>query len=1286
MTRSRTPRRSGRFAGLLALGLLAGLTQLPASGSPAAPPTLDVDSIRTLGDPVAGLADLDTRGTAAPTAAQKNAADALGDVTVRWNSFGTPSSLLPADGSLGAAPGAPADGARTWLRQNSAVFGLSAAQVDGLELVNAQQLAGAGDGVRAILFRQKHGSLVPATGGMVTLGVAGGQVAYASSSLVRTSATPPAAVLTPLQGWLKAAANVGRVTDAATITDLVKGARPGDWTTFSVPGLAQQQQVRLRALALADGSVRPVLEANVVDSEAGDALAHTVLVDAVTGAVLVRRNQVDNESYQNVFTGSFTAIACGPKHAFELTDDATKSINALAAALPVDDVTVKLFDPSGALLVDQDLLTSPELMTYSADSIPAGTYTIQVCPFDAASAVVGQYTLGVYTSDQAAPSPADLQLNPRWRYFPANPTLDSPEQVPTNSVVGCWTSEAGCDTPPGALATSSAFGPWDTVLGGNVPTSTTIGNNANTHEAWVSPLTPGGLFQAPVSPTREYTAEFTDAWNNSKCDPTELHPGGNDIDASVANLFVAHNRMHDFSYQLGFTERNYNMQQENGGRGGVGGDPEVGNAQAGALTGGTPTYLGRDNANQITLQDGTPGITNQYLFQPIAGAFYAPCTDGGLDMGIVGHEYTHAISNRMVGGPDDGLSSEQGGAMGESWSDLVAAEYHYEHDYSNGGNVWAVGVYATGNKDVAIRDYSIDKNPLNYSDYGFDSTGPEVHADGEIWNGTQWEVRQALVEKYDAVYPSSDKTLQLSCAQSGVDPTRPMTPVAQCPGNRRWLQLMFDSFLLQQGATSMLDARDAMLAADQMRFAGADKAVMWQAFARRGMGRDAVTPDADSHEPTPSFAAAMTPNAPVTFQTGSPSKIYVGTYEARATPIADTIGDTPLGATAELTPGTYRMLAVSADRGFTRFTLTVDGAKARTVKVADELNVAGAAAGAKVIGATEGSLNAEQLIDGTEATNWGGVTEGNVDETNPSVSIDLAGDQQTVRRVQVSAMLNPAPADPNELPLLAVDDPDSGSRFTALRQFALEACTASCETPAATWTRFYTSPADAFPSVLPRPVAPDLTMREFDVPDTQAAAVRLVTLHNQCTGQAGYSGELDNDPTNDTDCKTASDRGTIVHASELQVFTTATKAPGGPGSQSPTTPPASDLSTPTASPTPSAGATTAAPTSGESTSTSRVETGLKVRLFRAVQTSRNAAPKLVARLVLPGEQAGVLGKFVVKLDGRTYRKADASSLRLTSLIKRRLAPGTHKLVVLFRPADRDAVEPARSRTLRITVR
>ena len=55
-----------------------------------------------------------------------------------------------------------------------------------------------------------------------------------------------------------------------------------------------------------------------------------------------------------------------------------------------------------------------------------------------------------------------------------------------------------------------------------------------------------------------------------------------------------HNRMHDWTYHLGFTEENWNAQQSNFGNAGAGGDPVLGQAQAGAATGGYPAYLGRD--------------------------------------------------------------------------------------------------------------------------------------------------------------------------------------------------------------------------------------------------------------------------------------------------------------------------------------------------------------------------------------------------------------------------------------------------------------------------------------------------------------------------------------------------------------------------------------------------------------------------------------------------------------------------------------------------------------------
>ncbi len=451
--------------------------------------------------------------------------------------------------------------------------------------------------------------------------------------------------------------------------------------------------------------------------------------------------------------------------------------------------------------------------------------------------------------------------------------------------------------------------------------------------------------------------------------------------------------------------------------------------------------------------------------------------------------------------------------------------------------MWAVGVYATGNEDVAIRDYAINKNPLNYGDYGFDTTGDEVHADGEIWNGTQWSVRQALVRRLDATGTRRQKYgntgRQLLCAQATPDYA---VPPSDCPGNRRWVQLMFDSFLLQQGATTMLDARDAMIAADRMRFEGNDVRVMWDAFAARGMGRGASVPDADSGDTVPSFASPTADNGRLVLRSGLPGDLYVGDYEARATPVADTRKG-GLGSSVALVPGRHQMLFASEKGGFTRFTVRVRPGQRVVRDLGRRTNLAASAAGASVIAATDGSRNPDFLIDGTEETNWGGVTEGNVDETNPSVAVDLAGKRRTVRRVQVSAMLTPATTGDDGIPLAQVDeDPDSGSRFTALRQFAVEACTSGCGGDGATWTRVYESADDAFPSREPRPVAPDLIMRSFRIDPVQASALRLVTLENQCTGYDGYAGEQDDDPLNDTDCKTASDRGTIVHASELQAF------------------------------------------------------------------------------------------------------------------------------------------------------
>ncbi|MGH3470109.1 MAG: M36 family metallopeptidase, partial [Thermocrispum sp.] len=519
---------------------------------------------------------------------------------------------------------------------------------------------------------------------------------------------------------------------------------------------------------------------------------------------------------------------------------------AAATTVPAgtdDDITINLYrgdDPNP--VASQDLLTSPEVLTYQpSGGVPAGDYFVEVCPFNAGAGSIG-YS-GVFGAHDSAD--AEVQM-PRWRVFPSNPNFtDSGDPSADTRVLWCWIDDSDeCDEEQRNTASRV---PWD-VQAPSLPTFTTDGNNATTAISEVSFLTPDTIFQRPVSPDRKYDYTWDNTWFESKCDPTVFdQPGGNDDDASTANLFVMHNRMHDWSYYLGFTELNSNLQQTNFGNTGPDRetDPEVGNAQAGRRT-----FNGRDNANQITLQDGIPPITNQYLWQPLAGAFYAACTDGAYDMAVVAHEYGHAISNRMTGGPDTGTGATQG--QTESWSDLIFAEYFRGNGISAGedANPFALAPYVSGNKERGIRNYGMNNSPLNYSDLEYDGNGTtSPHADGEIWSAVNFDIAESLNAKYDAQFPSGDPALQERCAKGEL-------PAEECPGNRRWAQLMFDGFLLQPSGSTMVDSRDAMLAADVLRFGGANQAELWDSFAARGLGETASSTGADDGQPTPGWSSA----------------------------------------------------------------------------------------------------------------------------------------------------------------------------------------------------------------------------------------------------------------------------------------------------------------------------------------------------------------------------------------------------------------------------------------------
>ncbi len=681
--------------------------------------------------------------------------------------------------------------------------------------------------------------------------------------------------------------------------------------------------------------------------------------------------------------------------------------------------------------------------------------------------------------------------DPRWKVFPATPGGSGDTRQ-------TWCSVAAPDCRRVVLDPATGK-PWDVDPATGEPTFTTRGNSADTVRFWGND-TP----QVPATPslTREYAYPFTDQWAQQKCDPATLDsPQQADVDAATANLFAMHNRMHDWSYHLGFTEATWNLQKTNTRPYGKGGDAERGNAQQGAAT-----QTVRNNANQASPPDGMQPVSNMYMWQPAAGSAYPPCVDGDFDMTVIGHEYTHAISNRMIAGPDSNLSSPQGGAMGESWSDLMAMEYLFESGYTPSGRTpYVTGAYVTGDRDSGIRNFDMSNSPLNYSDVGYDR-GPAVHADGEIWSATNFDIRRAMISRHGA----GTRAEQESCAAG-------LTPADKCPGNRRWAQLVFDSFLLQAtGQVSMLDMRDNLITADALRFDGANADLLWNAFAARGFGAGAAGGPADA-DPVPSFASPYADNAEVTFKAlgdarDKPVRLYVGDFEGGAVPVADTDPATPLPETVTLAPGTYRFLAVGKGLGHKRFTQAVIAGGNPVVGVTMSTNLASAASGATVTG--DGTALAS-LIDDAEGTSWTAV-DGAIGR---QVTVDLPDTRaRLVSRVQVSAL---------------------AGGFRALRSFEVLTCDATrgadCTTDAG-YKVSYASPADAFPGGAYRPKVPQLNLRSFTVRPVNATHVRLRVVHNQCTGAPLYAGEQDNDPRSATDCATTAPAGKQVMAAEFQVF------------------------------------------------------------------------------------------------------------------------------------------------------
>ncbi len=295
--------------------------------------------------------------------------------------------------------------------------------------------------------------------------------------------------------------------------------------------------------------------------------------------------------------------------------------------------------------------------------------------------------------------------------------------------------------------------------------------------------------------------------------------------AAITNLFYWNNTIHDVLAGYGFDEAAGNFQTTNYSGEGLGAD----SVKAQAQDGSGPT----DNANFGTPAEGQRPRMQMYLWDPSAPVLVTgdPSTvrtdhlglrDGDFDSGVITHEYSHGVSNRLTGGPSNVSclsTSQDPEQMGEGWSDFFGVSLTMRPG-DDGAEPRGLGTYVLfddSRKGPGIRPapYSTDMgvNPATYESVK-DAVAP--HGVGYVWASMLYEVYWALVEKH-----SFNPDVRGDWTTGG---------------NNLATQLVVDGMKMQPCKPGFVDGRDAILAADQALTGGDNQCEIWGAFAKRGLG------------------------------------------------------------------------------------------------------------------------------------------------------------------------------------------------------------------------------------------------------------------------------------------------------------------------------------------------------------------------------------------------------------------------------------------------------------------
>lgn len=243
--------------------------------------------------------------------------------------------------------------------------------------------------------------------------------------------------------------------------------------------------------------------------------------------------------------------------------------------------------------------------------------------------------------------------------------------------------------------------------------------------------------------------------------------------------------------------------------------------------------IGKGNGNDIKASIAAGNTVNVTL-----RAGTVPFRDSDFDNGVIAHEYGHGVSNRLAGmGALAPLCLQGDQQAGEGWSDWWALAFtQTSATEAPGGR--GIGTYVSyqpaSGPGIRPFRYSTDMT-INPQTYGDLTTGAlsVPHGVGTVWATATWDMYWALVRGVP----------DLGLAGHGFEPN--IYDFDSGKGNTLALQLVMDGLKLGGCNPSMLESRDAILLADAQNNAGANQCHIWWAFARRGMGVNALSEAGD---------------------------------------------------------------------------------------------------------------------------------------------------------------------------------------------------------------------------------------------------------------------------------------------------------------------------------------------------------------------------------------------------------------------------------------------------------